>query len=283
MARKAKRKMHQMPPLSFIDQLIYWTILIIICTLSIFLIFAPLYLRKEIAFSDSMVIAKEDHISMMWMIVPWMTFFLITFILWAIPYGERKPIFGKRNFKYGPPAWPRVYPLFMKNKPYVRVRKKAVETRYQIAVILLVVLLISFIPFPWSLYGRDCLHSDGSIHEYNMFNSKVRETTSGQIDEIEFEVYSHRRGKNSVGRRYDVRVHLTAENGKKYTFDYTEFRQRETNSPPFWLTDMLRLKTRYNPEIIKYSGTKDLYSVIDDNRLNETEAVMLYKLFEIIP
>lgn len=24
--------------------------------------------------------------------------------LWVVPYQDRKPIFGKRNFRYGPPA-----------------------------------------------------------------------------------------------------------------------------------------------------------------------------------
>lgn len=280
MARKAKKRIHKMPPLSFADKLIYWAIFIILCAFSVVLIFLPLFLRNKIAFADEMVLAKEDNISMIWMLVPWMTFFLLTFILWYIAYQDRKPIFGKRNFKYGPPAWPKVYPLFMKNKPYVWVSKKTIEDRKEIAVILLAILLISFIPFPWSLYGRDCLRSDGSIHQYNMFNSCVKDFSSGQIAEVEFETYDHRVGKNSVRRTWDVQVTLTTDSGKQYTFDYSEFRKSTKGQPPYWLTAMLRLKSRYNPEIITYTGQEGLENVISDNKLTDTEAQMLYQLFD---
>ena len=136
-----------MPPLSFVDKLIYWTVLALLCVAYFCLLFGPLYLRHIIAFSDTTVIAAEDHVSLMWLIVPWMTFFLMTFILWLQPYQDRKPIFGRRNFKYGPPAWPKVYPLFMKNKPYVWVSERKKKERKQIAVILLVVLLASLFLF----------------------------------------------------------------------------------------------------------------------------------------
>ena len=68
------------------------------------MIFGPLYLRDIIAFADESVVATEDHISVLWLIVPWMTFFLMTFILWYMPYQDRKPIFGKKNFKYDMPG-----------------------------------------------------------------------------------------------------------------------------------------------------------------------------------
>ena len=52
MARKAKKRMHRMPPLSFLDKLIYWIIFLLIAGCDLLLIFVPLYLRKRIAFSE---------------------------------------------------------------------------------------------------------------------------------------------------------------------------------------------------------------------------------------
>lgn len=81
MARKAKKRIHQMPPLSFVDKLIYWAIFALLCVACFVLLFGPLYWRHIIAFSDTAVIAVDDNASTWWLIVPWMTFFLMTFIL----------------------------------------------------------------------------------------------------------------------------------------------------------------------------------------------------------
>lgn len=84
-----------MPPLSAVDKLIYWLILVLLCAAYIALAFGPLYLREKIAFADRAVVAVEDHASLYWLLVPWMTFFLMSFILWHEPYQKRIPIFGR--------------------------------------------------------------------------------------------------------------------------------------------------------------------------------------------
>lgn len=268
-----------MPPLSFLDQFIYWTVFLVLCVLNFALLFGPFCLREQIAFADEIVIAKEDNASMFWLIVPWMTFFLMTFILWLKPYQNRRPIFGRRNFKYGPPAWPKIYPLFMRNKPYVFVSDRAKKDRKTAAFILLVVLLISFIPFPWALYGRDCLCSDGSIVQYSMFNGKTREFSSGQIDSVEIETYRSSTGKYIRREYWGVRLTLTTDSGKVYSFEQSEFRGSKQAEAPYWLTAMLRVKNRYDPGIITYSGLEHLEDVISDKGLLADEAELLYQLF----
>ena len=279
MARKAKKKMHQMPKLSALDQFIYWVIFVLLALLWFGVILAHIFLRKHIAFADEMVVATEDRASFLWVMVPWMTFFLITFILWTIPYQDRKPIFGLRNFKYGPPAWPKVYPVFLKNKPYVWVSKKQKESKKWTALILVIVFLVSMIPYPWSLYGRECLLSDGTVQQYNMFNAKVREYPSGQIETVNFEVYRHGTGKSSIRKTWDVRMTLTTDSGKAYTFEYQDFRDAFDGDPRNWLTAMLRLKARYIPEVITYTGSENLIKIVTDKNMSEIEADLLYQLF----
>ena len=279
MARKAKKRMHKMPPLSFVDKLIYWIIFLLLAAAYLLLMFGPIHLRQKIAFSDEMVLATEDHVSSLWLIVPWMTFFLMTFILWNQPYQDRRPIFGLKNFKYGPPAWPKVYPLFMKNKPHVWVSERKKTERKQIAVVLLVVLLLSFIPFPWSLYGRDCLLHDGGIVEYSMFNRQTGNFSSGEIKEIEIGTYRYSTGKHVRTTHWGVRMVFFTNSGEKYVFDNRDFRREDESEIRYWLEAMLAVKGRYDPGIIHYEGLDDLSQVIYDRNLNQAETELLYRLF----
>lgn len=279
MARKAKKPTHKMPPLSFTDKVIYWLLLLLLCVAYFVLLFGPLHLRHIIAFSDESVMAVEDNISTWWLGVPWMSFFLMTFILWVQPYQDRKPILGRRNFKYGPPAWPKVYPLFMKNKPYVFISERKRKERKQIAIILLVVLLISFIPLPWSLYGRDCLKSNGSVAQYNMFNKQIYDFSPGEFEKIEIETYRYSTGKYYKTRHWGVRMTFITASGSKYTFDHKEFRDNTQSETLYWLVAMTNIKQRYNPSIIHYEGIEDLRYVVTDKNLTEEEAKLLYQLF----
>ena len=280
MAKKAKKRLHKMPPLSFADKLIYWTIFIVLCVVYVVLFFGPLYLRHKIAFSDEAVIAVADHASLWWLIVPWITFFLMSFILWLQPYQERTPIFGLRNFKYGPPAWPKVYPLFMKNKPPVWISERKKKERKQIMVILLIVLLISFIPFPWSLYGRDCLNNDGSIIQYNMFNRQTQEFTSDDISDIEIETFRYSTGRYNTKQHWGVRMVFKTTSGKKYPFEHRDFRSDAQSETAYWLVWMLNVKKQHDPGIIHYDGSENLNHVIGDRNLSREGIQMLYQLFD---
>ena len=280
MARKAKKRMHRMPPLSFVDKLIYWSMMLLLVVGYLALLFGPLYLRDRIAFAEETVVAAEGHTSILWLGVPWMTFFLMSFIWWLQPYQNRKPIFGLKNFKYGPPAWPKVYPLLMKNKPYVWVSERKKKERKQIAVVLLVVLLLSFIPIPWSLYGRNCLLYNGGIVEYSMFNNRREEFASGDISEIEIGTYRY-----STGGRYTrtthwgIRMVFHTDSGEKYIFDHRDFRTDRESEIRYWLEAMLAVKRRYDPAIICYDGLDNLNRVIADSNLNQQECEKLYQLF----
>ncbi len=277
MARKAKKKMHKMPPLSFFDKMIYWVIFLVLCAAYVVLLFGPLQLRHVIAFSDEAVIAAADHFSAWWLGIPWLTFFLMTFILWLQPYQNRTPIFGKKNFKYGPPAWPKVYPLFMKNKPPVWVSERKKKERKQIAIVLVIVLLVSFIPLPWSLYGRDCLRYDGSIVQYNMFNQRGEEFSPGDMDEVTVDLFRYDTGgKYHKAHHWGVRLVLHTRSGKKYSFDHREF---DGDGTRLYLSQMVDVISRYDPEIIRYEDIENLDKFIAEKGLSQEETLLLYQLF----
>ncbi len=278
MPRKAKKKLHAMPPLSFVDKLIYWTLFSLLLAGCLALLFGTLFLRDIIAFSDPTVVAARDHLSIIWLIVPFLVFFLLTFIPWTNAYQSRKPIFGRRHFKYGPPAWPRVYPLFMKNKPLVRSSARDKKRRKLLVPILLLVLLIGFVPFPWSLYGRDCLRNDGSIVQYNMFNCETDIAASGDIHDIEIYTYRYY-SRYLTNVRWCVGMNFKAEGGEKYTFQYNDFRISPATETVYWLARMLQIKAQYSAGRIHYSGAEHLDLVIASWDLNPEEAALLNQLF----
>lgn len=269
-----------MPRLSPLDRLIYWLIMIMLIIVYFLLILIPIDLWHLIAFRDESVIAATGKASLLWVLIPFTTFFLMTFILWEQVYQNRRPIFGIRNFKYGPPAWPKVYPLFMKNKPRVYVSPRAKKQRRALAILLVVILLVSFLPFPLALYGRTVLHQDGSITEYSPFNCVYHAFYSGECAEIRIGTYRYSNGKSSPSTHWGVKMTFVTETGRKYTFDHRDFRLDTQAGISGWLTAMLSIKGRHRPEIISYHGAENLNRVIIDRNLSETEQALLLHLFQ---
>ena len=69
------------------------------------------------------------------------------------------------------------------------------------------------------------------------------------------------------------------ENGKKYTFTYSDFRKDADSERVYWLEAMRNIQKHYDPGIIRYDGLEDLDKVISQWGLNQAETAMLYQLF----
>ena len=271
MARKAKKKLHPMPKLSALDQCIYMTILALIIAVTFSGVLLPVFLRRAVAAADAAIAVMEDA-SILWCFPACFSFFLITFIPLCLAYQGRYPIFGKRNFRYGPPAWPKIYPVFMKNKPVVWVSENKKKQRRNIAILLLVVFLICCLPLPLSLFGRDSLYADGSVADFNMFNRKVREYTVRDVDSVIFRVA--RNGKRSG--LYDIVMEQTMTDGRRFQFEDGDFLRREDGD---WLSEMVRLKALFPPEKVVTKGHDKLELVVFDRDMDSQQAALLYALF----
>lgn len=137
MATKAKKKVNRMPPLSALDRMIYGGLFLLITAINLAVMILPFFIWYRKAFQDPSVAAASMSAGIIWGVFSFCVFLGVSYGLWGMAVQKQQPIFGKRNFKYGPPAWPKVYPLFMKNKPYVWVSKRALQQRRRNAVILL--------------------------------------------------------------------------------------------------------------------------------------------------
>ena len=280
MGKKSKKPSRRMPPLSLGDKLIYWVLFLLLFASYFLLFIGQLFLRRSIAFSDEAVIASAEHASSLWYLLPLILYLCITLGLWDTLYMGRRPLFGRRNFKYGPPTWANVYPLFMKNKPYVYISEAKKKEKKLMRNLVLIVLVIGFIPFPWSLFGRDCLLYDGSIKQYSMFNNQTNTLEVEDITDIEISTIRSRNSRKLLSHTWSVQMVFTTADGEAYTFRSRDFRRGGQSNGISWPEAMLHTTKHFPPEIIHCSGKDDLRWVFDDHDFSPEEAQMLHQLFE---
>lgn len=110
MPRKAKKKVHSMPKLGLLDRLIYWVLMILGFGGSIGCFLVPIIHRYLLAKGNPDVLAFDNRTGMGWSI--WLTIWLliVAIIVYERLYARRIPIFGRCDIRYGPPAYPRIYP-----------------------------------------------------------------------------------------------------------------------------------------------------------------------------
>lgn len=267
-----------MPKLGFADLCLYWLGMLLTGGGCVAVLIVPFLLRDKIAFADERVVAvsagRGGHNFIF-------LFFWLFFVLLAIaggPYQKRLPIFGRRDIKYGPPAYPRIYPLLMKDKPrfWVSPRVQANQRTLRIAltVFALVTLLFSLAMFPRSLYGREVLYRDGTVAVYSPNNEETEYYKFSDVTSVELDTYYHRHRRSFDGDWY-TRMSVHFDNGRSFHFSSHEFSGSWTQT----LEAMTDLKRRYG-DLVTISGAERLSDLVYDRDLTAAEADMLYTLFE---
>ncbi len=72
---------------------------------------------------------------------------------------------------------------------------------------------------------------------------------------------------------YGIDVEMTTEDGRHYRFEFSDFKKNQ------WLHEMVRLKRRYDTQILTYDDADKLHKVILDRDMTEAETELLYALF----
>ena len=217
--KKTRKKRPGMPPLSLVDRVIYAVLgagmLIIWAGFALWLCLA---MPMPGWFETDAVIACRVHASRLWAL-PFFISLSVTFLgLWSGTYGEKRPIFGIKGFLYGPPL-PKIYPLFMKNKPPKKPRDRAAQ-RMIVGLVLGINLLMLSV-FPLSLNGRDEWHPDGSVRDVNMFGRVAAEYEASDAGTVILGSEGHARGKG--WRRHvwlNLKVEIVMKDGERYAFEF---------------------------------------------------------------
>lgn len=297
MAQKAKKRKtkqkKRMPPLSLLDRAIYLVLMLLAIMLDFGILFLTFYLRKWVAFSAPHVLAASEDAGLLWSLIPVIVPMLVAFIWSSYHYEERKPIFGKRGIKYGPPQYPPVYPVFMKNKPPVWVSENQKRSRKLGRNALLILIAVSLLPFPLSLSGRNSLQTDGSIVEYGVFNQEKERYERDEVKEVEFSLIPDTRSghygtdwgwiirliQRLEPPEYAVCVTIKTDDGEQFVFRSGDFCNWGEGERTDWLEDMLYLKSLYPPERIVCVDLHLLDYAASDEDLSRQERELLYALF----
>ena len=279
MAKKKKKKYHAMPKLCFVDHCIYWLILPVALIPSGLCVYMAFFLRNRVAFADAAVAAARAHGSMAWFLPGFCWTFGMALGLWYTKYTSRYPIFGSRGVKYGPPAYPKIYPLFMKNKPRVWVSEKAKESKRKLELILAAVTVVFLLLTSLSISGRDVLYEDGRLAEYNMFGVCTEEVDKPFVEKVEFGTCKESAGKSGPVY-YSVDVTLWAADGEKYYFEASDFRWVKDTEIRCWIATMLNIKENY-PGKVTCEEDRNVDKVLARGLWTDEERALIRELFDM--
>lgn len=273
MAKKAKKRIHPMPKLGWQDRLLY-TLLIIICfggTLGC-LAFSRIN-RYRLLSAEALTYMEDDR----FLYGLFLTFYLLMVGIIVVfgPCRKRIPVFGRKGVRYGPPAYPRVFPLLMKNKPQYWESASKIKKRKKRKIILTVFLVCSFLLstflYSRSLCGRYELMNDGSVKVFDYKNRETEHYKSHQIQSVCVSIY--RSGGKSVS--YNLGMFVSLPDGEEYLFRVDKFGD-DWNSA---LRQALSLKDRYGV-IFCAEDEDDFWKFFLYNHLTPQEKELLYQLFE---
>lgn len=278
MARKAKKRVHPMPKLGWKDLCLYWFLFILCFGGALVSAFFPGYYRSKLAEANANAIAcssGEGLLHFLWLTI---LLFIISIIICAGPYQQRYPVFGRADVRYGPPAYPRIYPLLMKNKPKQwKGKKEAARKKKAIiigTVILSAVFVFSIAIYPRSLYGRYELLQDGTVI---VFDSHNRQTEQYSIDEITSVCLDTQRTGVKGGGSWYAFLEFTFNDGDSCIFSIEEFGDDWTQA----IQKAQQLKAYYGL-LVSIEGKENLWKVVLYEDMTDEEQQLLFDLYESI-
>ena len=280
--KKKRRQRKSMPPLSLLDKCIYWLLGVLITAALVGQLWGWCLWRERVQFGDEQVGCIATHWSMLWVAVPMFSLPCTAVGLWCGLYYGGQPIFGIPGFRYGPP-YPRIYPLFMKERPKPKPREQ--RGRRIFAAFIVGVNLVCVAIGLLSIHGRDSLYRDGSVRQVNMFGVISGEYSARDAEQVVLAVYSYKYSGSSrlfgSGReQWSVRLELQMTDGERFEFNPGGVRPDEqTGEGRVWFRELETLLEQYPAQSIHRANAQDLDRAVRDTTLTEAETALLLELF----
>ena len=278
MPRKAKKKIHPMPKLGWKDQLLYWAGMLTAGIVALFCLFFPTHYRNKLSATNPALLSWDVGSGYLHSL--WFCFWLFLLcILILVFYQKRIPVFGRDDIRYGPPAYPRVYPLLMKNKPRhwqgENAKKKHATRKWIITGALLTSFLLCAALYPSSLASRYELLKNGTVVAFDSHN---RQKARYAISDIEAVCLDTERtgGRN---RSWYARITIRFSDDEHCDFSIKSFADNWTDA----LYIAQKLKENYGP-VFYIEDTQNLWRVaLYNTDMTSEEIELLYQLFEVEP
>jgi hypothetical protein len=267
MNRKKKRRLPP-PPLSVIDKLIN-------CVLFSFLIVIPFIMfiffitwKHEYVFSNPNVLACYETASMLWILVPFFAYIIISLGGVGLLWSFRKPIFGNKNIRYGRSTqYQEIYPLFGKQR---RISKRPFPLKVKALIIGVVALFftLALMIGAFGIYGRYEL-SDAVITKYNVFSKITRQYSLDNVTSYTFYAF-YESGYRGPGN-YPISVNIIIGNRNESSFSYGDFRD---------ILAMKKLDERLENVPKNIKGIEKLPQVFRDHQLDSAEQAIIRDMFQ---
>ena len=272
--KRKKIRRPEAPPLAWIDKVIYAGLfLLIIASLPLVgeLIAS---VRTRIACQDTAMLAFRGRLAHLWLVPYLIHLFLGCMLPVIVKYGERKPIIGNKAITYGEHPWKSdVYPMFGPQHKSVKVTEQEMLFRRIFCYLWILGVFLIIVTALFCLCRRNCLQNDQTIVVYDTFNHQT-DTISITEDCTELTIEIQLHGTRS-GRFPSYGITLSTPDGKDYSFDWRDFKGSHFET----LKTMLQIKDLFSPEVITIKGVDKMENVIDYNKLNSEEIMLLRELF----
>lgn len=267
------------PPLSGLDKCIYWLALILTIVGSVIVLFCFEVIQKLIAFTDPTVIADVEQANFLF-VLPFLFFIDCSAIIFFMGrYGNKTPIFGNAKVTYGQYPWDEnCYPLFDKRHKTVETAPSEKKRRRKKLLLWTIGFLLFLMIAPLSLFGRECLHNDGSISSYNIINQVSDKVYTAQDYHRLTLRTEHVTGYRKASCwKYEMEIEMT--DGKSFWFSNKAFDSPRPGDQDTCLEAMTQIKQLFSSESITIVGAEDVYKVADDLGMNEAQTQKLQRLF----
>ena len=276
MVRRARKFVPMMPKLGWQDHLLYGILEAVTGCGSMAVLLGFLELQEYYAFSYEKVAAVNSGIGNLNVLFMFMWLGLVGLLI-ACTHISRYPVFGNKKVRYGPPGYPRVYPLLMKNKPkhwvsQLEVEKKKRERKW-IAIVLVSTFLFSLFMLGLSVCGREVLCYNGTVQVYNAWNRQKEDCKFSDIIQVTLETELTGGSRSSPDWYVQMKIYL--QNGEIYSFYHTAFRGDTKQQ----MKTMIAMKECYG-DLLAIDSSPNLQGVIEDFHLDTEEQTLLYQLFD---
>lgn len=264
-----KRKKPKMPPLSVLDKLIYYFLFLIIIMISFSFSFIPEWVHNFTSFTNNRVFAVATGSSSLFLVIPTLTIFCISFCFWIVKFKEKRPIFGKRGIIYGEQTR-NIYPLFgqqHKPKSINDLSKNKKMYKRSVSASLAIILILSFVIGAFGIYSRYEL-TDTSIVKYDCLNHVSNQYPLNTVTQVEIGAY-YRHQVRRIGY-YTFSYTFFFNNGKDIQFTYSEFRDLES---------VKKINSILHAVPKKNSGVQNLDALRREYHFNDQDWAIIQKLF----
>lgn len=270
---KKVRKKRMTAPLSVLDKVIYFAVMLIItAVMTVCVIQFAITIPENIAFSDG-VIAVSSQSS-------WFNFMMI-FMVWVmlnlpmlIGLDKKIPLFGNKSFKpSGKHPAVTLTPLFTKKFFTELTRKKRRYIKiYFIA--LVIITLVSAVVVGLCICPRKTLDENGNLVTYDSFNNITNESKLANAKYFTVSVEKVRQTRYRYHHQIEVEIIYFDES---YTFSLPQFENMSVEEAVKFLLDV---KEDLGSVRFRVEKAEDLEEVFDYYDYSEYEKKLIRELFD---